>query len=70
LCYDKDSLKKNNFEAYFATKLFIRGERGKLAHFLYAYLRWVDDYVDNIKIDKLEQEIFLHGQSKIYFQGN
>jgi phytoene/squalene synthetase len=65
LCYDKDSLKKNNFEAYFATKLFIRGERGKLAHFLYAYLRWVDDYVDNIKIDKLEQEIFLHGQSKI-----
>ena len=65
MCYDKDSLKKNNLEAYFATKLFIRGERGKLAHFLYAYLRWVDDYVDNIKIDKLEQKNFLHGQSKI-----
>ena len=63
LFYDKGTLKKNNFEAYFATKLFIRGERGRLAQFLYSYLRWVDDYVDNIKIDKSKQKNFLHGQS-------
>ncbi|MBN1693859.1 squalene/phytoene synthase family protein [candidate division WOR-3 bacterium] len=63
--YDKDSLKKNNFEAYLAVKLFIRGERGRLANFLYAYLRWIDDYIDNIKIDKSEQKSFLQEQSKM-----
>jgi len=65
LRYENDSLKKNNFEAYLATKLFIRGEKGKLANLLYAYLRWLDDYVDNAKIDKSEQKNFLRGQSKM-----
>ncbi len=63
--YDKDPLKENNFEAYLATKLFVRGERGKLANLLYSYLRWIDDYVDNIKIGKSEQKNFLRGQSKM-----
>jgi len=64
LHYEKESLKKHNIEAYLATKLFIRGERGKLANLLYTYLRWLDDYVDDIKTDKSEQKNFLRRQSK------
>ena len=63
--YKKESLKKHNLEAYLATKLFIRGERGRLANILYTYLRWLDDYVDNIKIDKSEQKKLLRRQSKM-----
>lgn len=61
---DKELLKKHNIEAYLATKLFIRGKRGKLANLLYAYLRWVDDFVDDINIDKLKQKQFLLDQSR------
>ncbi len=63
--FNEESQKKHNKEAYLATKLFIRGERGKLANFLYTYLRWVDDFVDNVNIDKSEQKNFLLLQSKI-----
>ena len=63
--YNKESLRKHNLEAYLATKLFIRGERGRLANILYTYLRWLDDYVDNIKIDKSDQEKLLRRQSKM-----
>jgi phytoene/squalene synthetase len=59
------TLKNNNFEAYLATKLFIRGKKGRLANLLYSYLRWVDDFVDDINIDRAEQKDFLLGQSKI-----
>ena len=63
--YKKEPLKKHNFEAYLATKLFIRGERGRLANLLYTYLRWLDDYVDNINIDKSEQKDLLRRQLKM-----
>ena len=59
------NLKKNNFEAYLATQLFIRGQKGRLANFLYSYLRWVDDFIDNINIDKKEQKNLLLAQIKI-----
>lgn len=71
--YNEESLKKHSLEAYLATKLFIRGERGRLANILYTYLRWLDDYVDNIKINKSEQEKLLRRQSKMiscYYDGN
>jgi len=57
------TLKKHNFEAYLATKFFIRGKRGKFANLLYAYLRRVDDFIDNTSIDKTEKKEFLTGQS-------
>lgn len=59
------TLKKHNFEAYLATQLFIRGKRGRLANLLYSYLRCIDDFVDNINIDKSEQKNLLIEQSKI-----
>ncbi len=59
------TLKKHNFEAYLATQLFIRGQRGRLANLLYTYLRCIDDFVDNIDIDKSEQKNLLVEQSKI-----
>jgi phytoene/squalene synthetase len=65
LNYKKESLKKHNLEAYLATKLFIRGERGRLANIIYTYLRWLDDYVDNINIDESEQKDLLRRQSKM-----
>lgn len=55
----KESLKRHNLEAYLATKLFIKGERGYLANLLYTYLRWVDDYVDDNSIDESKQKSFL-----------
>lgn len=58
------TLIKNNFEAYIATQLFIRGKRGRLANLLYSYLRYVDDFVDTINIEKTEQKEFLLEQSK------
>ncbi len=63
--FNQQSLKKHNKEAYLATKLFLRGEGAKLANLLYSYLRWVDDFVDNINIDRKEQKKFLLEQSKI-----
>jgi len=59
------TLKKHNLEAYLATQLFIRGKRVRLANLLYTYLRWVDDFIDNIDIDKSEQKNFLLEQSEI-----
>jgi phytoene/squalene synthetase len=55
----KESLKRHNLEAYLATKLFIKGERGKLANLLYAYLRWLDDFVDDKTTDESKQKSFL-----------
>lgn len=59
------TLRRNNFEAYLATQLFIRGKRGRLANLLYSYLRWVDDFIDNTDNDKSDQENFLFKQSAI-----
>jgi len=59
LSANKESLKRHNLEAYLATELFIKGERGYLANLLYKYLRWVDDYVDDNSIDESKQKSFL-----------
>jgi phytoene/squalene synthetase len=55
----KESLKRHNLEAYLATQLFIKGEKGKLANLLYTYLRWVDDFVDDNTIESSRQKEFL-----------